>query len=127
MSSSTKSAGTMSAGTMPVGGIRPYDGEHSAQLVVRNARVHTGDPARPAASAVAITDGVFTAAGDIENHLVGSWAEHLARHRNRLIATDRSFEDRARALLPPGTAPEVTHAFDAAVGPVPPTSEKAAS
>ena len=59
------SSSTMPVGTMPVGGIRPYDGvRHPAQLVVRNARVHTGDPARPAASAVAITDGVFTAVGD---------------------------------------------------------------
>ncbi|MGW3107000.1 amidohydrolase family protein [Streptomyces sp. NPDC001100] len=50
--------------TMPVGGIRPHDGvRHPAQLVVRNGRIHTGDPARAAASAVAITDGVFGAVG----------------------------------------------------------------
>ncbi|MFJ3802831.1 amidohydrolase [Streptomyces sp. NPDC090088] len=50
---------------MPVAGVRPYEGvRHPADLVVRNGRIHTGDPARPAASAVAITDGVFTAVGD---------------------------------------------------------------
>jgi len=59
----------MSSSTMPVAGVRPYEGKlggvpHPAQLVVRNGRIHTGDPARPAASAVAITDGVFTAVGD---------------------------------------------------------------
>ena len=59
----------MSSSTMPVGGIRPYEGPHAgghrpAQLVVRNGRIHTGDPAQPSASAVAITDGVFTAVGD---------------------------------------------------------------
>ncbi|MBV8090784.1 MAG: amidohydrolase, partial [Alphaproteobacteria bacterium] len=51
--------------TMPVGGVRPTGGlEGPADLVVRNARVHTGDPVRPAASAVAIRDGVFVAVGD---------------------------------------------------------------
>jgi predicted amidohydrolase YtcJ len=51
---------------MPVAGVRPYESgvPHPAQLVVRNGRIHTGDPARPAATAVAITDGVFTAVGD---------------------------------------------------------------
>ena len=54
-----------SSSTMPVGGIRPHDGvRRPARLVVRNGRIHTGDPARPAASAVAIADGVFTAVGD---------------------------------------------------------------
>ena len=51
--------------TMPVGGVRPTGGlERPADLVVRNAKVYTGDPARPAASAVAIRDGVFVAVGD---------------------------------------------------------------
>ena len=56
----------MSSSTMPVAGVRPYEGgvRSPAQLVVRNGRIHTGDPARPAATAVAITDGVFTAVGD---------------------------------------------------------------
>jgi quinol monooxygenase YgiN len=51
----------------------------------------------------------------IENYLVGSWAEHLAQHHHRLTTTDRGFEDKARALLLPGTSAEVTHAFDASV------------
>jgi predicted amidohydrolase YtcJ len=53
--------------SMPVGGVRPLgdlSSDSAAQLVVRNARVHTGDPGRPAASAVAIRDGVFAVVGD---------------------------------------------------------------
>ncbi|QDY80381.1 MFS transporter [Streptomyces qinzhouensis] len=53
----------------------------------------------------------------IENYLVSSWAEHRAQHHVRLTAMDRRFEEEARALLTPGTAPEVTHAFDASIGP----------
>ncbi|MBO3663149.1 amidohydrolase [Microbacterium stercoris] len=49
--------------TMPVRGITPGKTSSPADVVVRNAKVHTGDPARPAASAVAITDGVITAVG----------------------------------------------------------------
>jgi predicted amidohydrolase YtcJ len=40
------------------------DATGHAQLVLRNARIHTGDPSQPKASAVAIRDGVFTAVGD---------------------------------------------------------------
>ncbi|WP_257585341.1 MULTISPECIES: MFS transporter [unclassified Streptomyces] len=54
----------------------------------------------------------------VENYLVASWSEHLAQHHSRLTANDRRFEERARALLVAGTAPEVTHAFDATAGPV---------
>ena len=53
--------------SMPVGGIRPASGPNAAtpaDVIVRNARVHTGDPARPAASAVAIRDGAFVAIGE---------------------------------------------------------------
>ncbi|MFD4511129.1 MFS transporter [Streptomyces sp. NPDC058457] len=53
----------------------------------------------------------------VENYLVSSWAEHQAQHHVRLTATDRRFEEEARALLTPGTAPEVTHAFDTSGGP----------
>jgi predicted MFS family arabinose efflux permease/quinol monooxygenase YgiN len=56
----------------------------------------------------------------IENYLVASWAEHLAQHHGRATATDRLHEERARSLLVAGTVPEVTHAFDAAGGPVVP-------
>jgi predicted MFS family arabinose efflux permease/quinol monooxygenase YgiN len=54
----------------------------------------------------------------IEKYLVASWSEHLAQHHSRLTATDRRFEEQARELLVEGTAPEVTHAFDATAGPV---------
>jgi predicted amidohydrolase YtcJ len=44
--------------SMPVAGLVPRaDGTEPADLVVRNARVFTGDPRRPAASAVAIGGG----------------------------------------------------------------------
>ena len=50
---------------MPVEGIRPSDGvAQPAELVIRNGRIHTGEAAVPAASAVAIRDGRFTAVGD---------------------------------------------------------------
>lgn len=51
---------------MPVGGVRPAtnSAEVPADVVVRNARIFTGDPARPAATAAAIRDGVFVAVGD---------------------------------------------------------------
>jgi predicted amidohydrolase YtcJ len=55
---------------MPVGGVRPINDlsdDSAADVVVRNARVHTGDPARPAASAVAIRDGVFAVVGNDED------------------------------------------------------------
>jgi predicted amidohydrolase YtcJ len=59
--------------TMPVIGITPSgSAEKSADVVVRNAKVHTGDPARPAATAVAIADGMITAVGhdaDILKHV----------------------------------------------------------
>ncbi|MFF9331121.1 MFS transporter [Streptomyces albogriseolus] len=68
----------------------------------------------------AVTWGLFQDGGDpdrfIENYLVSSWSEHLAQHQNRLTANDRRFEDDARGLLVEGTAPEITHAFDASAG-----------
>ncbi|MEU6199517.1 MFS transporter [Streptomyces sp. NPDC047061] len=54
----------------------------------------------------------------IENYLVGSWAEHLAQHHTRQTVTDQRFEELARSFLLPGTAPEATRAFDAAVAAV---------
>ena len=52
--------------TMPVGGVRPAPEPpaSAASLVIRNAKIYTGDPAHPAASAVAMRGGVFTAVGD---------------------------------------------------------------
>ncbi|MFD5065714.1 amidohydrolase [Streptomyces sp. NPDC058394] len=54
--------------TMPVGGIVPA-AEHApnpvvADVVVRNAKLYTGDPRRPQASAVAIKDGRVVVVGD---------------------------------------------------------------
>ncbi|POX45497.1 MFS transporter [Streptomyces sp. Ru72] len=63
----------------------------------------------------------------VENYLVASWAEHLAQHHSRLTVTDRRHEERARALLVPGTRPEVTHAFAAGSGPVVPDRAEQAS
>ncbi|MDQ0604928.1 putative amidohydrolase YtcJ [Streptomyces canus] len=50
--------------TMPVGGLVPQAVHNAADLVVRNAKVHTGDPGRPHAEALAIHDGVITVVGD---------------------------------------------------------------
>ncbi|MEU1090787.1 MFS transporter [Streptomyces sp. NPDC005892] len=70
----------------------------------------------------ALTWGLYQDGGDpgrfVENYLVASWSEHLAQHHSRLTATDRRFEKRARRLQVAGTQPQVTHAFDAAAGPV---------
>ncbi|MEV0492224.1 MFS transporter [Streptomyces atratus] len=72
----------------------------------------------------ALTWGLYQDGSDpgrfVENYLVASWSEHLAQHHSRLTATDRRHEERARRLLVEGTAPEVTHAFDAAAGAVVP-------
>ncbi|WP_030838459.1 amidohydrolase [Streptomyces sp. NRRL F-4474] len=61
--------------SMPVAGLVPAPGrkpEH-ADLLVRNAKVFTGDPDRPGARAVAIRDGRVAALGDDHDlaHLVG--------------------------------------------------------
>ncbi|MER5917881.1 amidohydrolase [Streptomyces sp. NPDC001982] len=65
--------------TMPVAGLPPITAEatvrnvhlgieqpaaHIADVVVRNAKLYTGDPRRPQASAVAIKDGKVTVVGD---------------------------------------------------------------
>ncbi|MBL1093351.1 amidohydrolase [Streptomyces sp. 9-7] len=50
--------------TMPVGGLVPRATDNAADLVVRNAKIHTGDPVRPQAEAIAIRDGVITVVGD---------------------------------------------------------------
>ena len=51
--------------TMPAVGLRPApDVANPADIVVRNARIYTGDRRQPTASAVAISGGVFTAVGD---------------------------------------------------------------
>ncbi|MFF4653121.1 amidohydrolase [Streptomyces sp. NPDC001380] len=57
---------------MPVGGLAPRAVDDAADVIVRNARVHTGDPDRPQAEAVAIRDGVVTVVGhdaDVAPHV----------------------------------------------------------
>ncbi|MFD9796915.1 amidohydrolase [Streptomyces sp. NPDC059070] len=58
---------------MPVAGVRPADGsgEGTADLLVRNAKVFTGDPRRPGARAVAVRDGRILALGDDDHELAG--------------------------------------------------------
>jgi predicted amidohydrolase YtcJ len=54
--------------TTPVTGSRPAPPSNvtPADIVVRNAEIFTGDPARPRASAVAITGGRITKVADDE-------------------------------------------------------------
>src|SRR3954449_1523102 len=55
----------MATPSMPVAGIRPDASiSRPADLIVRNAKVYTGDPAQSSASAVAIRRGLFVAVGD---------------------------------------------------------------
>ncbi|MFF3783896.1 amidohydrolase [Streptomyces sp. NPDC001933] len=49
---------------MPVGGLVSSNTDNPADLMVRNAKIHTGDPGRPQAEAIAIRDGVITVVGD---------------------------------------------------------------
>ncbi|WP_282700176.1 amidohydrolase [Streptomyces sp. CC219B] len=49
---------------MPVGGLVPRTTDDAADLIVRNAKIHTGDPGRPQAGAIAVRDGVITVVGD---------------------------------------------------------------
>ncbi|CAL9643129.1 hypothetical protein SUDANB145_06386 [Streptomyces sp. enrichment culture] len=49
--------------TMPVGGLIPRATDDAADLVVRNAEIHTGDPRLPQAERIAVRDGVITVVG----------------------------------------------------------------
>ncbi|MGW3566400.1 amidohydrolase [Streptomyces sp. NPDC000941] len=49
---------------MPVGGLVPHAADDAADLIVRNAKIYTGDTGRPHAGALAIRDGLVTAVGD---------------------------------------------------------------
>ena len=75
--------------SMPVGGVRPAanSSEVPADVIVRNARVFTGDPTRPAATALAIRDGVFVAVGDDQDvaPFVGSTSRVFDALNRRLI------------------------------------------
>lgn len=50
--------------TMPVAGLPPVNADHVADIVVRNAKIYTGDPMSPQATAVAVKDGKVTVVGD---------------------------------------------------------------
>ncbi|GHF71270.1 amidohydrolase [Kitasatospora xanthocidica] len=49
---------------MPVGGLVPRAVDDAADVVVRNAKIYTGDARRPQAGALAVRDGLITAVGD---------------------------------------------------------------
>ena len=50
---------------MPVtGAARSAPADQAAELVVRNGRIHTGNPMRPAATAMAISGGKIVRVGD---------------------------------------------------------------
>jgi predicted amidohydrolase YtcJ len=50
--------------SMPVAGLGAVQGADRADLVVRNALIHTGDPRRPAATALTVRDGLVGVVGD---------------------------------------------------------------
>ena len=104
---------------MPVGGMRQgWSAGAGADLVVRNAKIHTGDPARPAASAVAITDGVFTAVGDDADRRPA----HRPRHSRRGRAGspgDPGLND-SHPARHPGAGPELSPRAALGRGTVPP-------
>lgn len=116
----------------------PADGPVLVSVVYRvpaaNRRAFVdamGRVARSRRRTGALTWGLYQDGGDrgrfVEHYLVASWSEHLAQHHGRLTVTDRRHEERARGLLLPGTAPEVTHAFDASTAAVAgPTAEDTA-
>jgi quinol monooxygenase YgiN len=45
----------------------------------------------------------------VESYLVGTWAEHVRQHENRLTGADRRFEEQARRYTV--GEPEVAHLF----------------
>jgi predicted amidohydrolase YtcJ len=73
---------------MPVAGLTPNAGvRDAADVVVRNAKIYTGDPARPQASAVAITDGKITSIGDDADiaALVGTGTRVIDAQNRRVL------------------------------------------
>ena len=73
--------------SMPVAGVVPrLDAEHPADVIVRNAKIYTGDPARPSATAVAVKDGKVTVVGDDADILkVTGPATRVIDARNRRV------------------------------------------
>ncbi|MGW1162828.1 amidohydrolase [Streptomyces sp. NPDC002513] len=70
---------------MPVGGLVPRaTDDDAAELIVRNAKIHTGNPRLPQVEALAIRDGVITAVGDDED-----MAPHVGAHTKVVDALGR--------------------------------------
>src|SRR3954452_25433355 len=75
----------MATPSMPVAGIRPDASiPQPGHLIVRNAKVHTCDPAQSSASAVAIPRGLFVDAGDD-----AAMAPHVGTHTRVIEALGR--------------------------------------
>jgi len=74
--------------SVPVNGMRPIEGlKGPADLVVRNAKIYTGDRRQPTATALAIRDGAFIAVGDeadVAPH-VGASTRIVDAHGRRVI------------------------------------------
>lgn len=70
--------------TMPVAGLIPQPDGIPADLVVRNAKVFTGDPRNPAVSALAVREGRIVVLGDD-----GDVAEHVGPHTTVVDALGR--------------------------------------
>jgi hypothetical protein len=81
---------------MPVDGIRPSDRPgQPAELVIRNGRIHTGDAAVPAASAVAIRDADVRQGLDLTDAAAES-AEQLRWGQRRGLGTGAGVPDLRR-------------------------------
>ncbi|MFC7017306.1 hypothetical protein ACFQMH_37605 [Streptomyces viridiviolaceus] len=63
---------------MPVGGLIPHATDEAADLVVRNAKIQTGDPRLPQAEAVALHGGDIAAVGG-DKDVVGGAHLHVVR------------------------------------------------
>jgi hypothetical protein len=55
----------------------------------------------------------------VETFVVATWGEHMRQHLERTTVAERELFDRVRALLAPGTAPEVAHQIAVVRGPAP--------
>jgi MFS family permease len=55
----------------------------------------------------------------VETFVVATWGEHMRQHLERTTVTEHELFARVRALLSPGTAPEVAHQIAVVRGPAP--------
>jgi hypothetical protein len=65
----------------------------AADMIVIIGRITTLDPARPSASAAAMSGGRF-----VELFVVLSWDEHLRQHRARLTGVGQQDEEEVEGL-----------------------------